>query len=182
MPTKKRMLARTTVSRMYLSAVEPSFSPSRKAALARWSRIRASTSPGGFYCGMYVGPSGAPGFVSGFVARQASKATLKSGRNRCSARRMAVLLPRRRPRTRTRRWTSRSRAPRPSRNLPGSPRSAGSTPWPVPHATRSTTWRPHTPDHAASSATTESRTASVMEMSWSRRSCGLACFACSLIS
>jgi hypothetical protein len=31
------------------------------------------------------------------------------------------------------------------------------------------------PDHAASSATTESRTASVMEMSRSRRSCGSAC-------
>jgi hypothetical protein len=43
-------------------------------------------------------------------------------------------------------------------------------------------WAAAYPDHAASSATTASRTASVMEMSRSRCSCGAACFACSPIS
>jgi hypothetical protein len=38
------------------------------------------------------------------------------------------------------------------------------------------------PDHAASNATTESKAASVMEMSRSRSSCGAACFACWPIS
>jgi hypothetical protein len=42
---------------------------------------------------MYVGPRGASRFVSGFVARQASKASLNSGLNLRSASRMAVLLP-----------------------------------------------------------------------------------------
>jgi hypothetical protein len=49
------------------------------------------SAPGRLHCGIYVGPRGASGFVSGFVVRHASKATLKSGRNLRSASRMAVL-------------------------------------------------------------------------------------------
>ena len=92
---------------------------------------------------MYVGPRGASGFVSGFVARQASKATLNSGRNLCSASPHGGLVA-----------SDVGREPGLEGGRvevaqlegvgirPGSPRSAGSTPWRAPHATRSTTWTP----------------------------------------
>ncbi len=45
------------------------------------------------YCGINVGPGGAAALVAGLVAIQASNATRNSGRNRCSAMRIADLSP-----------------------------------------------------------------------------------------
>ena len=67
-------MARNTVSRMYLSAVEPALAPLANAASARMSWALATASWGMMYCGMYAGPAGARGLCAGSVASQALNA------------------------------------------------------------------------------------------------------------
>src|SRR5262249_15172042 len=92
-PIRNSTLARNTVTRTYLSDVSPAPEPSEKASVAWVSSAVASASPGCRYWGMYVGPLGALGLLSGWVARQASKATLNCGLKRRSASAIACLLP-----------------------------------------------------------------------------------------